>query len=163
MDNIETSLPELSKLIEQRLALLRSLAESLEFSSLALVQNDAEAIARGAAHQAELCRQWSALEEELRREAGRRSVPPSAVASGNSPQTNSLQPNSLQTGQSARLQAEWEMLAARIRYLTRVHWSLLRHLERSLAVLNRVVDSCAPTYTPDPGLLRTEVRLRAGE
>jgi hypothetical protein len=165
MDKIETSLPELSKLIEQRLALLRSLAESLEFSSLALVQNDAEAIARGAAHQAELCRQWSVLEEELRREASRRSASPlpSAGASGNSPQTNSLQPNSPKTGQSARLQAEWETLAARIRYLTRVHWSLLRHLERSLAVLNRVVDSCAPTYTPDPGLLRTEVRLRAGE
>ena len=152
MDNIETSLPELSKLIEQRLALLRSLAESLEFSSLALVQNDAEAIARGAAHQAELCRQWSALEAELRREAA-----------GNSAQTNRIQSNSPKTGQSARLQAEWETLAARIRYLTRVHWSLLRHLERSLAVLNRVVDSCAPTYTPDPGLLRTEVRLRAGE
>jgi hypothetical protein len=163
MDKIETSIPELSKLIEQRLALLRSLAESLEFSSLALVQNDAEAIARGAAHQAELCRQWSLLEEELRREAGRRSAPRSAAASGNSPQTNSLQPNAAKTGQSARLQAEWETLAARIRYLTRVHWSLLRHLERSLAVLNRVVDSCAPTYTPDPGLLRTEVRLRAGE
>ena len=163
MDNIETSLPELSKLIEQRLALLRSLAESLEFSSLALVQNDAEAIARGAAHQAELCRQWSALEEKLRREAGRRSAPLSAATSGNSPQTNSLQTNSAKTGQSARLQAEWETLAARIRYLTRVHWSLLRHLERSLAVLGRMVDSCAPTYTPDPGLLRTEVRLRAGE
>ena len=153
MDNLETSLPELSKLIEQRLALLRSLAESLEFSSLALVQNDAEAIARGAAHQAELCRQWSVLEEELRHEAGQRSLPPSAGAFF----------DSTKTGQSARLQAEWETLAARIRYLTRVHWSLLRHLERSLAVLNRVVDSCAPTYTPDPGLLRTEVRLRAGE
>src|ERR1700674_815516 len=165
MDNIETSLPELSKLIEQRLALLRSLAESLEFSSLALVQNDAEAIARGAAHQAELCRQWSALEEKLRREAGpRRASPaPSAGAAGNSPQNSSLQANSPKTGQSARLQAEWETLAVRIRYLTRVHWSLLRHLERSLAVLNRVVDSCAPTYTPDPGLLRTEARLRAGE
>ena len=153
MDNIDTSLPELSKLIEQRLALLRSLAESLEFSSLALVQNDAEAIARGAAHQAELCRQWNALEEELRREVGRHSSPPSAGESG----------NSYETVQSARLQAEWETLAARIRYLTRVHWSLLRHLERSLAVLNRVVNSCAPTYTPGPGLLRTEVRLRAGE
>ena len=153
MDNLDTSLPELGKLIEQRLALVRSLAESLEFSSLALVQNDAEAIARGAAHQAELCRQWSDLEEQLRREAVRRSALPSAGASG----------NSYKTGQSARLQAEWETLAARIRYLTRVHWSLLRHLERSLAVLNRVVDSCAPTYTPDPGLLRTEVRLRAGE
>jgi hypothetical protein len=153
MDNLDTSLPELGKLIEQRLALVRSLAESLEFSSLALVRNDAEAIARGAAHQAELCRQWSDLEEELRREAGRRSAPPTAGASG----------NSYKTGQSARLQAEWQALATRIRYLTRVHWSLLRHLERSLAVLNRVVDSCAPTYTPDPGLLRREVRLRAGE
>jgi hypothetical protein len=163
MDNIETALPELGKLIEHRLALLRSLAESLEFSSQALVQNDAKAIARGAAHQAELCRQWSALEEELRREAGRNLSPPSAGASGDSPQTNSLQPNSPTTGQSARLQADWETLEARIRYLTRVHWSLLRHLERSLAVLNRVVDSCAPTYTPDPGLLRTEARLRAGE
>ena len=153
MDNIETSLPELSKLIEQRLALVRSLAESLEFSSLALVQNDAEAIARGAAHQAELCRQWSVLEEELRHEAGQRSLPPSAGAFSDSTKTR----------QSGRLQAEWETLAARIRHLTRVHWSLLRHLERSLAVLNRVVDSCAPTYTPDPGLLRTEARLRAGE
>lgn len=163
MDNIETSLPELSKLIEQRLALVRSLAESLEFSSLALVQNDAEGIARGAAHQAELCRQWSALEEELRREAAHGSSTPSASASGNLSQTNSIQPKSPKTGQSARLQAEWETLAARIRYLTRVHWSLLRHLERSLAVLNRVVDSLAPTYTPDPGLLRTEARLWAGD
>src|ERR1700692_4972046 len=160
MDNIETSLPELSKLIEQRLALLRSLAESLEFSSLALVQNDAEAIARGVAHPGELCRQWSVLEEELRREAGRCSASPSPSAGASD---NSLQTNSPKTGQSARLQAEWETLAVRIRHLTRVHWSLLRHLERSLAVLNRVVDSCAPTYTPDPGLLRTEVRLRAGE
>src|ERR1700682_3280042 len=106
MDNLETSLPELSKLIEQRLALLRSLAESLEFSSLALVQKDAEAIARGAAPQGELCPQWSAAEHALRREAGRRSAPPSAGASGNSTQTNSLQPNSPKTGQSARLQAE---------------------------------------------------------
>ncbi len=153
MDAIDTSLPELSKLIERRLALLRSLAESLEFSSLALAQNDAEAIARGAAHQAELCRQWSRLEDELRREAGRRSVPPLAGASGSSPEGD----------HSARLQAEWETLGARIRYLTRVHWSLLRHMQRSLAVLNRVVDSCASTYTPAPGLLRPEVRIGVGE
>ena len=153
MDDIGTSLPELSKLVEQRLALLCSLAESLEGSTLALVRNDAEAIARGAAHQAELCRQWSRLEDELRREAGRRSAPPPVGASGNSPEAQ----------HSARLQAEWETLGTRIRYLTRVHWSLLRHLQRSLAVLNRVVDSCAATYTPDPGLLRTEVRLASGE
>src|ERR1019366_6961625 len=107
MDDIDTSLPELSKLIEQRLGLVGSLAESLESSSLALVRNDAEGIARGAAHQAELCRQWSRLEDGLRREAGRRSRPPSAGASGNSPEAE----------HSARLQAEWETLGARIRYL----------------------------------------------
>lgn len=152
MDDIDTSLPKLSQLIEQRLVLLRSLAESLESSTLALAQNDAEAIARGAAHQAELCRQWSILEDELRREAGWHLPSSSAGVSG-----PTLEPES-----SARLEAEWETLGSRIRYLTRVHWSLLRHLERSLAVLNRVVGSCAPTYTSDPGWLRTEVRLRAG-
>jgi hypothetical protein len=157
MDDIGASLPQLGKLIEQRFDLVRNLAESMESSSLALVRNDAEAIARGAAHQAELCWQWNRLEGELRREAGRRSLATPAGASGNSPEGES----------SARLQAEWETLEARIRYLTRAHWSLLRHLERSLAILHRVVDSCAPTYTPDPGSVRTEVltevRLRAGE
>ena len=157
MDDIGASLPQLGKLIEQRFDLVRNLAESMESSSLALVRNDAEAIARGAAHQAELCWQWNRLEGDLRREAGRRSLVTPDGDAGNSPEG----------GHSARLQAEWETLEARIRYLARVHWSLLRHLERSLAILHRVVDSCAPTYTPDPGSVRTEVltevRLRAGE
>jgi hypothetical protein len=148
----DTSRPELGDLIEQRLGLLRRLAESLEFSRLALASNDAEAIARGAAHQAELCRQWSHLEDELRREAGRRL--PAVGAAGHSPEAES----------SARLQAEWVALTARIRHLTRVHWSLLCHMQRSLAVLNRVLESSsASVYTPDPGLLRPEARLRAGE
>ncbi len=152
MADLDTSLPELNRLVEQRLALVRSLAESLEVGTPALVRNDAEGIARGAAHQAELCRQWNRLEEELRREAGRRSASLSAGASVDSAKAE----------HSARLQAEWEALSTRIRYLTRVHWSLLRHLQRSLAVLNRVVDSCALTYTPDPRLLRTEVGTEAG-
>jgi hypothetical protein len=165
---IDTSLPELSQLIEQRLRLLHSLAESLESSSLALARNDAEAIARGAAHQAELCRQWSCLEDELRRRAERRSAPP-VGPSGKSPDKSlGNSPEASGTRHSAQLDAEWQALGVRIRYLTRVHWSLLRHLERSLAVLNRVVDSCAPTYTPNPNLLRTsllqtEVRLEAAE
>jgi hypothetical protein len=153
MNDLDASLPRLSQLIEQRLVLLRSLAESLESSTLALAHNDAEAIARGAAHQAELCRQWSGLEDELRQESGRRLPSSAAGASGHTPETE----------RSARLEAEWETLGSRIRYLTRVHWSLLRHLERSLAVLNRMVGSCAPTYTPDPGWLGREVHLRAGE
>ena len=151
MADIDTSLPELSALIEERLALLRSLAESLEVSQLALVRNDAEAIARGAAHQAELCRQWGLLEEQLRCRARRPSIPAAENAHD----------NSLDRERSARLQAEWDELGARIRYLTRVHCSLLRHMQRSLAVLNRVVESCALTYTPEPGLHRLE--SRAGE
>ena len=146
MADIDTSLPELSALIERRLALVHSLAESLEVSRLALVRNDAEAIARGAAHQAELCRQWGLLEEQLRRETGRPSTP--AAEDGHD--------SSLDRERSACLQAEWDDLGARIRYLTRVHCSLLRHMQRSLAVLNRVVESCAPTYSPDPGSRRPE-------
>ena len=122
MDLTANSLPELTQLIEQRLALVRTLAESLESSSVALAQNDAEAIARGAAHQAELCRQWSRLEDKLRREAVRHPAAPAVGLSAGS-----------QTENSARLQAEWETLGTRIRYVTRVHWSLLRHLQRSLA------------------------------
>jgi hypothetical protein len=167
MNEIETSLPDLSKRIEQRLALLRTLAESLESSTLALARNDAEAIARGAAHQAELCLQWSRVEDDLRRETARGSlllvVPASTLRA-----STVVSSDSLEFANSALLQAEWEALRSRIRYLTRVHWSLLRHLERSLAVMNRVVNSCAATYTADPGLLRPEVlradvRLRAGE
>jgi hypothetical protein len=150
MDDFDTSVPELTQLIEQRLALLRTLSESLELSSLALAENDAQAIARGAAHQAELCRQWSCLEDQLRRQAL-------------GPHPSGTSGDLSETGHSARLQAEWETLSSRIRYLARVHSSLLRHLQRSLAVLSRVVDGCAHTYTPDPGLLRTEVWLRAGE
>jgi len=153
MADIDTSLPELSALIEQRLALLRRLAESLEVSQLALVQNDAEAIARGAAHQAELCRQWGLLEEQLRRKAEHPSVP--AAEDGHD--------SSFDGEHSARLEAEWNELGARIRYLARVHWSLLRHMQRSLAVLNRVVESCALTYTPDPGPYRPATGTRTGD
>jgi hypothetical protein len=168
MNDIGTSLSDLSRLIESRLALMRSLAESLESSSLALVRNDAEAIARGAAHQAELCRQWSHLEDELRREAARRSEASLSNRTLNRTlnQTSNNTSN-IASNHSARLQVEWEELGTRIRYLTRVHWSLLRHLQRSLDIMNRVIDSCAPTYTPDPSLFRTTVRLgaesRAGE
>ena len=152
--DIKTSLPDLGKLIERRLSLLRTLAESLESSSLALGRNDAEAIARGAAHQAELCLQWSRLEDDLRRQAVRQTqtwkltLPASSAANDSPPAPN-----------TARLQSEWEALSTRIRYLTRVHWSLLRHMERSLAVVNRLVQSCAATYTAAPGLLGSGVRL----
>lgn len=145
-------LPQLGDLIQQRLSLLRRLAESLEVSQLALVRNDAEAIARGAAHQAELCRQWSLLEDQLRRHCEPRPLP-NQPAPGNSPAML----------HSAQLEEEWQALGARIRHLTRVHWSLLRHLQRSLAVLARVVESCALTYTPEPDSLPTEVRAQAGE
>jgi hypothetical protein len=149
MDDLDTTLPELSQLIEQRLVLVRNLAASLESSTLSLVRNDAEAIARGAAHQAELCRQWSHLEDELRPAVLR---PANEAGCGSPGRADHLS----ETERCAQLQAEWNTLGARIRYLTRVHCSLLRHLERSLAVLGRVVDSCGATYKPNSRLLRTE-------
>jgi len=153
MNDIDASLPELSKLIDERLALLRTLAKSLEASTGALARNDAEAIARGAAHQAELCWQWSRLEGKLRRAAAQRTRRNPLGISGDAAKVE----------RAAELQAEWETLGARIRYLTRVHWSLLRHLERSLAIIDRVATSCAPTYTAGAALAATGLAIGAGE
>jgi hypothetical protein len=153
MDVIDPAIPALGKLIEERLALVTTLAESLESSSLGLLRNDAEAIARGAAHQAELCRQWSCLESKLRRYAEKIQPSPPRIAVE----------DSVAMEDSARLQTEWEALALRIRYLTRVHSLLLRHSQRSLAVLERVINSCEITYTPTQCSLNLEAGLQAGE
>ncbi len=162
MDKLDASLPaltQLSQLVQQRLVLVRQLAASLDSSNTALAHNDAEAIARGASHQAELCRQWSCLESELRRAATGR-----MVSTCRDPLASDCGPEipSTENDNSARLQAEWLQLSERIRYLTRMHWSLLRHLERSLAIMNRVVASCASTYTPAPTLPRPNTQLRVG-
>jgi len=153
MEELDQLLPELAILLDQRLAVVGRLAESLEASRLALGRNDAEAIARGAAHQAELCRQWRQLEEQLRIQAERHRNASIAAPSA----------DSLEAARSAELAAEWASLSARIRYLARVHCSLLRHMQRSLAVWNRVVAACAPTYTPAPELFQAGARPRAGE
>jgi hypothetical protein len=146
---MDSTLPQLTSLIETRLLLVRHLADSLEVSRSDLLANDVEAIARGAAHQAELCRQWSRLEDQVRR--AREQSP--ALATDGSPEGRRL----------PQLQQEWDELSVRIRHLSRVHLSLLRHLNRSLAVLARVVESCAPTYRPEPSRFRTEAGSPAGD
>jgi hypothetical protein len=148
---MDTPLPQLSELIEQRLLLVHHLGDSLEVSRSALLSNDAEAIARGAAHQAELCRQWSQLEDQLQRQAATSHASSAGRFPEGAPEIEHL----------AQLEAEWAALGNRIRHLTRVHRSLLRHLQRSLDILMRVVESSATTYSPELGLLRAEVR--AGE
>ena len=153
MNDFDNSLPHLGKLLELRLAVVGQLAESMEASRLAIVSNDAEAIARGAAHQAELCRQWSRLEDHLRRQSAPLRVRTSPGATDDTPDS----------ARSAQLAAEWEKLSARIRYLTRVHSSLLRHMQRSLAVWNHLLVSCEPTYRPAHDLEITQAGLRAGE
>ena len=141
-------LSQLDSPIEERLAVMRRLAESLEENQLSLLRNDTEAIARGAAHQAELCRQWRQLESQLK-------YRPREVHKENEPAGNR---------RSAQLQAEWQALSARIRHLTRVHLSLLRYLDRSMTVLRNIMQSCAPTYGPEPNLVRPpELRVQAGE
>src|SRR5713101_6746664 len=140
-------------LIATRLLLLRDLVQSLEISQFALARNDVEMITRGAARQAELCRQWGLLEGQLRRESEKhplRSTEPAACRS----------PGALS---SAQFEQEFAALNARIRHLTRVHCSLLRHLQRSLAIVAHVVESRAPTYAPELTLLRAETRPQAGD
>ncbi|HUM07155.1 MAG TPA: hypothetical protein VLT90_16925 [Terriglobales bacterium] len=138
---MDTTLPQLHDLTEARLAVLRQLADSLEASQFALLRNDAEMIVRGAAHQAELCARWNRLEAQLRRAHER-----SRASTGTSSPHD-----------------EWSKLSARIRHLTRVHSSLLRHLNRSLAILAHVAASCGPTYVQDASLLVRETQARAGD
>jgi hypothetical protein len=183
MNATNSSLPALTKIIEERLAVVGALANSLEGSTDALVRNNAEAIARGASHQAELCQRWNSLEAELRRVMEQRlhlsliatpltaNLPTSpALADRRLPLT--LAPNESPDGtssdviamqNSARLQAEWETLAIRIRYLTRVHSSLLVHLRRGLGILERVIGSCETTYDPGRRPESGQALLRAGE
>jgi len=142
-----------SDLIATRVVLLRDLVQSLEVSQIALARNDAERITRGAARQAELCRQWSLLEDQLRREYEQRPLRSTKPAAHLSPEALS----------SAQFEQEFAALSIRIRHLTRVHCSLLRHLQRSLAIVAHVVESCAPTYAPDVTLLRAETRPQAGD
>jgi len=153
MNDFNSSRTELADLLERRLAIVGTLAESLEAGRLALGRNDAEAIARGAAHQAELCHQWSRLEEQLRTQAAKRRV----WACSSEPAS------SADAARSAELAAEWATLSTRIRYLARVHWSLLRHMQRSLAVWSRVSASCQPTYSPPCALLDRPAPGRPGE
>lgn len=165
MSDLDNPVPVLGRLLDQRMRVVGMLAGSLEASRLALVNRDAEAIARGAAHQAELCRQWGRLEDELRAEAvRRRSVMgkdrlgkdrPGAARLGSGHLADS--PGAEHTGE---IEKEWTALRTRIQYLTRVHCSLLRHMQRSLAILQRMVDSCGGTYRPDRGVLHGETHQR---
>lgn len=136
--------------IVTRVLLLRDLVQSMEVSQFALARNDAEKIALGAARQAELCRQWNLLEDQLQRDSRSK--------------LRSTQPAKLSTEplSSTKVEQEFAALTVRIRHLTRVHCSLLRHLQRSLAILVNVVDSCAPTYTADLTVLHAETRPQAG-
>jgi hypothetical protein len=138
--------------ISTRLFLLRDLAASLEVSQLALSENDAEKIARGAAHQAELCRQWSLLEDQLQRKSDR--GPFSLVDA----LSCSLKPPSPSTNHNR----EFEALTVRIRHLARVHCSLLRHLQRSLAIVAHMADTNAPTYAQELNLLHIATQPQAG-
>ena len=153
---MDAALTQLGDLIATRIVLLRDLVQSLEGSQFALARNDAEMIARGAARQAELCRQWSVLEDQLRHAS--EPLPASTPSEAQtSPEASS------EALPSAQLEQEFDALTVRIRHLTRVHCSLLRHLQRSLAILVHVADSCAPTYTADLSALRAETRPQAGD
>ena len=147
------------ELMEMRVGLLRDLVQSLEVSQFALARNDAEVIARGAAHQAELCRQWGLVEDQLHRAAESRPARSRKLPPIHPPICRPIPTNASPV---VHLEKEFAALGARIGHLTRVHCSLLRHLNRSLAIVAHVVDSCSPTYTPEL-TQRPETRPQAGD
>ncbi len=154
MDDIGTSLPELSKLIEQRLALLRSLAESLEWQ-----HPGAGAKRRGSdcARCGTPGRTLPAM-EPTRRPASSRGGPAFGAAPGWTHPAIRRKPSTRRGCKPSGRRSEPGSVISRA-----CTGRCCGTLKRSLAVLNRVVDSCAATYTPDPGLLRTEAPARHPE
>jgi hypothetical protein len=147
-DSDNSLLPDVTAILQQRLAVVGMLARGLDEGRAVLGRNDPEAIARGAAHQAELCRQWSKLEEQLRMQAAKRRLLGRSRELASPPASTpaSTPASSPETERAAELAGEWAALSTRIRYLTRVHGSLLRHMQRSLAVWSHINSICQPTY-----------------
>lgn len=113
-----------SELLEQRLALLRSLAVSLEQAQKAILQSDLEDLRRQTARQQEICvglRRLNAPE-------GRHPVLP---------------------GERRRiLEDELRQVEARVAYLNMAYSVLLRRARRTVGIFCRVLASAALTYTP---------------
>jgi hypothetical protein len=134
------------ELLEQRLALMRELARSLEQVQSAVVGSDLRGIEGHSARQQELC-------EALRQLAAETVGPHPAIADESGrPKTGTQLPES---AVSPHVRQRWDTLAQeltqveiRVRQLSRVYGALLRRARRTVEIFNRMLASSANTYAP---------------
>jgi hypothetical protein len=136
-------------LLEQRLALMRELARSLEQVQTTLVHSDLRGIECHTARQRELC-------EALRLES---EVQSEVTATKSSNPTSADSPKRTTWAQipegvvSLVVRQRWEILAQdltlvemRVRHLNLTYGALLRRAQRTLQIFMRVLASSANTY-----------------
>ena len=146
-------------LLEQRLALMRELARSLEQVQTTLVHSDLHGIECHTARQRELCEALRQLESEVQTEAQTEvtGTRPSNLTTGESRNRKiSVQPP--EGVFSPVVRQRWETLAQeltlvemRVRHLNLTYGALLRRAQRTLQIFMRVLASSANTYARPNG------------
>jgi flagellar biosynthesis/type III secretory pathway chaperone len=142
-------------LLEQRLALMRELARSLEQVQTTLVHSNLRGIECHTARQRELCEALRQLESEVQSEVT--ATKPSNPISADSPKRTTWAqiPEGLV---SPVFRQRWETLAQeltlvemRVRHLNLTYGALLRRAQRTLQIFMRVLASSANTYARPNG------------
>jgi hypothetical protein len=126
--------------LERRFALMRSLAGELEQAQRAVLASDLEAITWHTAQQQELCEALRALEM--------------GDISGNGDLCRGRPDCLPENTVSAAVQQRWTVLCEelaeverQVSHLNRVHATLLRGAQRTLAIFSRLLASSQVTYT----------------
>jgi hypothetical protein len=136
---MENSHPAL-ELLEQRLTLLRRLAQSLEDAQQAIVRGDLTLLEQETSAQQAMCCEWQRL--------------PFSTGTGN--RCDSLHPKFLQIEQQTR------QVELRLRHLVRVHAALLHGAQACLGVLANLVPRTAGTYEAPGSTVRPASRREEG-
>ena len=143
-------------LLEQQLAVMRSLVTSLEQSQRFILTLDSPQLERYVAQQQDLCREWRELQNAAV-SAPRTGVrPPSPV---NHATLETTLPSS---DRWSALVQEVSQVERQIRHLNRVHTALLRYMHRSMTVLTNLLSVSDHTYAR-PELDRGLVLARVGK
>jgi len=127
-------------LLEQQLAVMRSLATSLEQSQKFILTLDSPQLERHVAQQQDLCRQWRELQGVAVSTPRSGAYLPAPIAH-ETPGTTV--PSSER--RSALVQ-EVSQVERQIRHLNRVHAALLKYMHRSMTVLANLLSVSDHTY-----------------
>ncbi len=156
---MDQELPAAFDLLDQRLALMRELARSLEQVQTTLVHTDLRGIECHTARQRELCEALRQLESEVQTEAQTEvtGTRPSNLITGES-RNRKIWVRPPEGAVSPVVRQRWETLAQdltlvemRVHHLNLTYGALLRRAQRTLQIFMRVLASSAITYARPHG------------